>query len=72
MSFPGWQEILLILVVVLVLFGSKRLPEIGSGLGRAIKNFKKASLEPDEIDITPQATTKKKQKVEVDDEEEKG
>lgn len=57
----GTQEILLILVVVLVLFGAKKLPEIGSGLGRAIQNFKKASIEPDEIDITPQAS-KTKQK----------
>lgn len=58
----GTQEILLILVVVLVLFGSRKLPEIGSGLGRAIKNFKKASIEPDEIDITPQAKPRAKKK----------
>jgi sec-independent protein translocase protein TatA len=58
-------EILIILVVVLVLFGSKKLPEIGSGFGRAIKNFKKATSEPDEIDITP---TKKKTKAGEDDE----
>lgn len=57
----GTQEILLILVIVLVLFGAKKLPEIGSGLGRAIQNFRKASSEPDEIDITPQAS-KTKQK----------
>lgn len=55
----GWQEILLVLVVVLVLFGSKRLPEIGSGLGRAISNFRKATQEPDEIDITPKNSKKK-------------
>ncbi len=55
----GWQEILLILVVVLVLFGSKKLPEIGSGLGRAISNFRKATQEPDEIDITPKSSKKK-------------
>ncbi len=71
MSFPGWQEILLILVVILVLFGSKKLPEIGSGLGRAIKNFKKAAIEPDEIDITPQQNAKKKQKAEADDDDDK-
>ncbi len=59
-------EILIILVVVLVLFGSKKLPEIGSGFGRAIKNFKKATTEPDEIDITP--TAKKKTKAGEDDE----
>lgn len=61
----GTQEILLILVIVLVLFGAKKLPEIGSGLGRAIQNFRKASTEPDEIDITPQAS-KTKQKDDSD------
>ncbi len=49
----GTQEILIILVIVLLLFGAKKLPEIGGGLGRAIRNFKRASSEPDEIDITP-------------------
>ncbi len=37
----------------MVLFGASRLPEIGSGIGKAIKNFKKATSEPDEIDVTP-------------------
>ena len=59
MSMPGMSEILIILVVGLLLFGSKKLPEIGSSVGRAIKNFKKATSEPDEIDITP--NRKKKQ-----------
>lgn len=61
MGIPGWQEILLILVVVLVLFGSKKLPEIGSGLGRALHNFRKATQEPDEIDITPPSSKKNKE-----------
>ena len=39
-------------LVVLVLFGAKKLPEIGGGLGRAIRNFRKAQEEPDEIDIS--------------------
>ena len=51
----GMQEMLIILVVGLVVFGSGKLPEIGSSLGRAIKNFKQATTEPDEIDITPKA-----------------
>jgi len=51
----GTQEILVILVVGLVLFGAKKLPEVGSGLGRAIRNFKRSVSEPDEIDITPTA-----------------
>lgn len=66
MGMPSMSEMLVILVVILLLFGSKKLPEIGSGLGRAIKNFKKATIEPDEIDITPQAS-RTKQKVESDD-----
>ncbi len=36
------SELILILLVVMILFGSKRLPEIGSSLGQAIREFKKA------------------------------
>ena len=38
----GFSELLVILVVVLVLFGAKRLPEIGNSLGKAIREFQKA------------------------------
>jgi len=38
----GWQEILLILLILVVLFGARKLPEIGKGLGDSIRNFKKA------------------------------
>ena len=48
----GMQELLLILVIVVLIFGSKKLPEIGGGLGKAIRNF-------DEIDITPKDEKKK-------------
>ena len=68
MGIPSMQELLVILVVVLLLFGSRKLPEIGSGLGRAIRNFKKATTEPDEIDITPQASRPKK-KADADDDQ---
>jgi len=47
--FGGW-EIVLILVVVLILFGAKKLPELAKGLGMGIKEFKKATREvTDEI-----------------------
>ena len=49
----GASELLVILVIVLVLFGGRRLPEIGSGVGKAIKNFKSALAGKDEIDVTP-------------------
>jgi sec-independent protein translocase protein TatA len=36
----SWQELIVVLLIVLVLFGPKRLPEIGSSLGRGIRGFK--------------------------------
>lgn len=47
-------HMLIVLVVVILLFGTKKLPEISAGLGRAIKNFRQAVNEPDEVDITAQ------------------
>lgn len=44
----GLPELIVILLVVLVLFGAKRLPEIGKSLGNAIKEFKKAIKGSDE------------------------
>jgi sec-independent protein translocase protein TatA len=49
----GMGELLVILVIVIVLFGARRLPEIGSGLGNAIKNFRSGLSGKDEIDVTP-------------------
>jgi sec-independent protein translocase protein TatA len=49
----GITELIIILVIVLVIFGAKKLPEIGGGMGKAIQNFKKATSEPEEIDVTP-------------------
>ena len=42
MSMPGPMEVVVILVVVLLLFGAKRLPEIGRALGEGIREFKKS------------------------------
>lgn len=47
MGRVGLMEILLIILVVLLLFGAKKLPEIGSALGKAIKEFRKASSDDD-------------------------
>ena len=45
----GVTELIIILVIVVVLFGASRLPEIGRGVGEAIKNFKKSISDPPEI-----------------------
>lgn len=47
----GATELIIIFLIILILFGVGKLPEIGSGLGKAIKNFKKATSE-DEADLT--------------------
>ncbi len=47
----GFSEILLIMVIFLLVFGAKRLPEIGSAMGKGIREFKKSMKEvTDEID----------------------
>jgi sec-independent protein translocase protein TatA len=46
----GLTEILVILAVVLVLFGARRLPEIGSGLGKAIRNFRSGLTDKEEVE----------------------
>jgi len=48
----GIGELLLVLVIVVVLF-SKRLPDLGEGLGKSIRKFRKAVNHSDEIDVTP-------------------
>ncbi len=46
----GPMELTIILVIVLIIFGAGKLPEIGSGIGKGIKNFKKAISETEEKD----------------------
>ncbi len=53
----GASELIIILIIVVILFGATRLPEIGKGIGEAIKNFKKATSSPSEIDVTPKNKT---------------
>ncbi len=52
----GPLELGIILVIVVVIFGARRLPEIGSGFGKAIKNFKAGVSGDDEIDVTPESS----------------
>jgi len=49
----GMTELLVILVIVLLIFGAGKLPQIGSGMGKAIRGFKDAIAGKDAIDVTP-------------------
>lgn len=44
----GMPELIIILIIILIIFGAGKLPEIGAGIGKGIKNFKKATATPRE------------------------
>ncbi len=62
----GTTELILILVLVLIIFGAGKLPEIGGALGKGIRSFRKANQERDEIDVTPDKEVKKEEKEKKD------
>jgi sec-independent protein translocase protein TatA len=47
------MELVLILIIVLIIFGAGKIPQLGEGLGKAIKGFKKSVNEADALDVTP-------------------
>ena len=59
----GWQELVLILLIVVIIFGAGKLPEIGGALGRGIREFRQATREesnpPPETEPVAQETAKK-------------
>jgi sec-independent protein translocase protein TatA len=61
----GMPELIIILIIILIIFGAGKLPEIGSGIGKGIRNFKKASNEAQEKLEAPEDDTQK----DPDDEE---
>lgn len=56
MAMPSVPELLIILAIVVLLFGAKKIPDLAKGLGSGIKNFKKA-VKDDEVENTAQNTT---------------
>ena len=60
----GMQELLIILLICLLVFGAAKLPEIGKGLGQSIRDFKKAMHEQDTIDVKPTTDSSKKEEPE--------
>ena len=49
----GMPELLVILVIILIIFGAGKLPQIGEGLGKGIRNFRKSTKDQDEIEVNP-------------------
>jgi sec-independent protein translocase protein TatA len=52
-QMPGMGELLIVLVIVVLVFGANKLPALGEGVGKAIKNFKRGINTDDDIDVTP-------------------
>jgi sec-independent protein translocase protein TatA len=63
MGSIGMPELIVIMVIVLVIFGAGKLPQIGENMGKAIRNFKNSTQEKEEINITlkkPEEISEKK------------
>ncbi len=69
---PSWQELLPILIILIIIFGARKLPEIGSGLGKGIKEFKKSmnDIEKDETTEKKEEITQKSEPIEAEVEKE--
>ena len=55
----GMPELVVILVIILIIFGAGKLPEIGSGIGKGIKNFKSATKDKHDQISSPEEEEKK-------------
>ena len=55
----GLGELVILLIILMILF-SRRLPDLGDSLGKGVRRFRKSLKDPDEIDITPKESTNKK------------
>ena len=61
----GFGELLLIFIVILLIFGASKLPQLGDALGKGIKNFKRSVTGNDEIDVTPKKESLPQEKAPV-------
>ena len=57
----GFGELVIVFLIVMLIFGAGRLPQIGEGLGKAIRNLKRGLNTDDDIDVTPDVTPADKQ-----------
>jgi len=69
MGMPSMPELLIVLAIVVLLFGAKKIPDLAKGMGKGIKDFKKAIKEDEEE--TKEIASKEEPKVEAPTEEKK-
>jgi sec-independent protein translocase protein TatA len=65
MGMPSMPELLIILAIVVLLFGAKKIPDLAKGMGKAIKGFKKEMREDDEVITSKEIDEKKTSNEEV-------
>jgi len=65
MGMPSMPELLIILAIVVLLFGAKKIPELAKGMGSGIRNFKKAMKEDEELESVNKAEKQVEQKADV-------
>jgi sec-independent protein translocase protein TatA len=53
----GWQELVIVLIIVIIIFGAGRLPEIGGAVGKSIKEFRNQSADDPDGEIASTSTT---------------
>jgi len=63
MGMPGGTELLIILGIVVLLFGAKKIPELAKGFGKGIKNFKEEMKEVDEVAVDEPKKVEKSEEV---------
>jgi len=65
MGMPSMPELLVILAIVVLLFGAKKIPELAKGMGAGIRNFKKAMKEDEELESANKAQSQVEQKTDA-------
>ena len=65
MGMPSMPELLIVLAIVILLFGAKKIPDLAKGMGKAIKGFKKEMKEDDEVIASKEIDEKKASNEEV-------
>ncbi|PRM95759.1 twin-arginine translocase TatA/TatE family subunit [Aliarcobacter cryaerophilus] len=65
MSMPSGMELVIIVIIVLILFGGKKIPELAKGLGSGIRNFKKAIKEDDNEEVAENKPAQTDKKAEI-------